>query len=79
MLNLLPQIHTVNEMITVEDKNKAFAEKGVEINLPHPKNRIVASIKMLEKKHDLNERVAVLLPFQPVHAVESYFRLRRKK
>jgi len=55
----------VNEMITVEDTDKAFAEKGVGINLLHPKNRIVASIKMLEKKHDLNGRVAVLLPFSP--------------
>jgi hypothetical protein len=48
------------KMVTVEDVNKAFLEKDVEINLHYTNNWIITSIKTLEKKHDLNGRVAFL-------------------
>ncbi|MDY7019534.1 MAG: hypothetical protein SU899_05640 [Chloroflexota bacterium] len=47
-------------MITVEDINKTFAEKGVYIELPLPPDRVVKSIEILEKQTE-GDNVKLLL------------------
>ena len=41
-------------MMTVEEINKTFAEKGVYIELPLPPDRLVKSIEILEKQNEGN-------------------------
>lgn len=47
--------------VTVEDANRALVEKGIDIELPYPKDWVLIGMKILEKKYDLNGKVAVLL------------------
>ena len=47
-------------MVTVEEINKTFAEKGLYIELPLPPDRVVKGIEVLEKRTD-GEEVKLLL------------------
>jgi len=47
-------------MITVEEINKTFAEKGVYVELPLPPDRVVKSIEILEKQTD-GDNIKLLL------------------
>jgi hypothetical protein len=55
--------------VTVEDVNEVLIEKGLEIYLPYPGGWVVTGVQILEKEHDLNGRVTLLLSLQIINDV----------
>ena len=47
--------------VTVEDANRALKKNGIDIEIPYPEDWLLMGMKILEKKYDLNGKVAVLL------------------
>ncbi|MBP1747554.1 MAG: hypothetical protein H6Q52_93 [Deltaproteobacteria bacterium] len=50
--------------VTIQDANKSLRENGIDIELPYPRDWVLIGMKILEKKYDLNGKVAVLLSLQ---------------
>ena len=53
-----------HKRVTIEDANRALKENGIDIKIPYPEDWLLIGMKILEKKYDLNGKVAVLLSLQ---------------